>query len=56
MHFNEADAELSGGGVFKCGKYVRLSVFGTKAPLGPVKGNTKCWACLQRISMHAGPL
>lgn len=38
MHFNEADTELLGGGVFKCGKYVGLSVFGTEACLGPVKG------------------
>lgn len=38
MHFNEADTELLGGSVFKCGKYVGLSIFGTKALLGPVKG------------------
>lgn len=38
MHFNEADTELLGGSVFKCGKYVGSSVFGTKALLGPVKG------------------
>lgn len=31
MHFNEADSELLGGGVFKCGKYVGRSVFGTRA-------------------------
>lgn len=37
MHFNEADTELLGGSVFKCGKYVGLSDFGTKALLGPVK-------------------
>lgn len=37
MHFNEADTELLGGSVFKCGKYVGLSIFGTKALLGPVK-------------------
>lgn len=38
MHFNEADTQLLGGSVFKCGKYVGLNVFGTKALLGPVKG------------------
>lgn len=36
MHFNEADTELLGGSVFKCGKYGGLNVFGTKALL--VKG------------------
>ncbi len=38
MHFNEADTELLGGSVFKCGKYGGSNVFGTKALLGPVKG------------------
>lgn len=37
MHFNEADTELLGGSVFKCGEYVGWNVFGTKAILGPVK-------------------
>lgn len=38
MHFNEADTELLGSSVFKCGKYVGSNVFGTKAALGTVKG------------------
>lgn len=38
MHFNEADTELLGGSVFKCGEYVGRNVFGTKALLGPVMG------------------
>lgn len=38
MHFNEANTELLGSSVFKCGKYVGSSIFGTKALLGPVKG------------------
>lgn len=29
MHFNEADTELLGGGVFKCEKYVGWDVFGS---------------------------
>lgn len=38
MHFNEADTELLGCSVCKCGKYLGSNVFGTKAFLGPVKG------------------
>lgn len=29
MHSNEADTELLGGGVFKCGKYVGCDIFGS---------------------------
>lgn len=51
MHFNEADTELLGGSVFKCGKYVGWSIFGTKTLLGPVKGTENCGACPQRINV-----
>lgn len=36
MHFNEADTELLGGSVFKCGKYVGF--LAPKPYLAPVKG------------------
>lgn len=35
MHFNKADSELLGGGVFKCGKYAGWHMFGAGSLLGP---------------------
>lgn len=45
MHFNEADTELLGGGVFKCGKYVGLSIFGTGCLPWPCEGDGNCGSC-----------